>query len=591
MGTEENEFDGTTRRSDYLPLADGTRLAYDLILPTIGGRLSERPLPTLFKYTPYVRAYMIRGEQGKDRVAELYRMSPSERAHLRDLDLLDPRDLTGWLADLVRQGYAAIVVERPGAGASFGKIDPTPRGMAREAEQVLRWIADQEWSNGRIGMWGDSWQGQTQLAAASTGNPHLKAIMPSATWMDGYHVYYPGGIYNRAFGQFFVWSTTMLDSSIITPVDADIDGSLLAQARAERGGSTVGQTMTDALWRAFPFRDSEIAAGLRMWEFASAYPLLDQINAGGVPVYLVAGWYDIFARDVFLLYRNLTVPKRLLVRPLDHSQIDKVHSDLDYGAEVQRWFDHWLKGIDNGIMDEPAVRYYVLGDADGRRWQARAHWPPGEPQAQLPLYLTADRGLTSSPPAAAVTGDTYAVDYRTTTGESSRWTAINWEHLYGDRAAEDARAMCYTSAPLQASVQAVGHPVASLWLRTVASDLDIFVYIEEVDDRGRSTYITEGALRATHRAAAQPPYDNLGLPYHDHFQGHLEAIPGAEPFEVAIDLEPTGFAFPSGGRIRLTIAFADADNFDTPVLEPAPSVELLRDRKHPSRVDIPIMTQ
>ncbi|HSR25440.1 MAG TPA: CocE/NonD family hydrolase, partial [Candidatus Eisenbacteria bacterium] len=72
----------------------------------------------------------------------------------QELDLLDPRHLTGWLADLVRQGYAAIVVERPGAGASFGKIDPTPQGMAREADQVLRWIAGQDWSNGRIGMWG-----------------------------------------------------------------------------------------------------------------------------------------------------------------------------------------------------------------------------------------------------------------------------------------------------------------------------------------------------------------------------------------------------------------------------------------------------
>ena len=314
------------------------------------------------KYTPYLRAYTLRGEQQKSRVADLYRMPPAERAALQDLNLLDPRHLTGWLAALVQQGYAAIVIERPGTGASFGKADPTFPGAAREADQVLGWIAAQAWCNGRIGMWGHSWEGQTQLAAASTGNPHLKAIMPAATYMDAYGAFYRGGIYNRAFGQFFGWSNTILDTSIVTPVDSDADGSMLAQARAERGGATVGQTMTDARLRAFPFRDSELAPELRLWELPSPYPLLDQINAAGVAIYLVAGWYDIFTRDVFLLYRNLTVPKRLLVRPLDHSQIDAIAPDLDYGAEVQRWFDHWLKGIDTGITDEPAVRYYLLGD-------------------------------------------------------------------------------------------------------------------------------------------------------------------------------------------------------------------------------------
>ena len=130
--------------------------------------------------------------------------------------------------------------------------------------------------------------------------------------------------------------------------------------------------------------------------------------------------------------------------------------------------------------------------------------------------------------------------------------------------------MSYTSAPLQESLRAVGHPVVHLWLRPLARELDIFVYLEQVDDRGRSAYVTDGALRASHWAAAEPPCDNLGLPYHDHCQSHLAAIPGGEAFEVALDLEPTGFDFPIGSRVRLTIAFADNGNFDTPVLDPVP---------------------
>ena len=584
--SQEPEFDGTTRLSDYLSLTDGTRLAYDLILPTVGGRPSERALPTLFKYTPYLRAYKIQGEQEKNRVAELYRMAAAQRAGLQNLNLLDPRHRNGWLADVVQQGYAAIVVERPGTGASFGTMDPTLQGTAQEADQVLDWIAAQDWCNGRIGMWGNSWQGQTQLAAASTANPHLRAIMPSATSMDAYGTYYPGGIYNQAFARFFVWSATILNSSIITPVDTDLDGSLLAQARAERGAASVDQAMTDARWRAFPYRDSELADSSQpMWELASAYRLLDQINAGTVAIYLVAGWYDIFARDVFLLYRNLTVPKRLLVRPLDHSQIDAAAPDLDYGAEVQRWFDHWLKDIDAGIMDEPRVWYYLLGTC-AERWHAAWEWPPEQQKAYVSLYPDADHVLGTSPPSAAEGSDMYIVDYTTTTGNNTRWTAVNWRHDYGDLSANDARALSYTSAPLQAPLRIVGHPVAHLWLRTRAIDLDIFAYLERVEDNGRSTYVTEGALRASHRSTADPPYDNLGLPYHDYYQSHLVAIPAAVPFKVTMDLEPTGFEFPAGSRLRLTIAFADAGNFNTPIVEPAPEVELIRETDHLSRLDL-----
>jgi uncharacterized protein len=210
-----------------------------------------------------------------------------------------------------------------------------------------------------------------------------------------------------------------------------------------------------------------------------------------------------------------------------------------------------------------------------------------QPQPQLTLYPGADHVLAPSPPAAAAGGDAYTVDYGTTTGKDTRWTAVNWEHTYGDLAAHDAGALSYTSAPLQAPLRAVGHPVARLWLSTAAPDLDIFAYLQQVDGQGRSTYVTEGALRASHRAAAEPPYDNLGLPYHDHCQSHLAPIPSGEPFEATLDLEPTGFEFPAGSQVRLTIAFADAGNFDTPLLEPAPGVELIHDSQHLSRVDIP----
>jgi putative CocE/NonD family hydrolase len=149
--------------------------------------------------------------------------------------------------------------------------------------------------------------------------------------------------------------------------------------------------------------------------------------------------------------------------------------------------------------------------------------------------------------------------------------------------------LTYTTVPLNSSVQVIGHPIVHLWLRTDAPDLDLFVYLEEVDEDGNSTYVTEGNLRASHRAIGKAPFENLGLPWHNHCRSELDAIPSGEPFELVFDLLPTAFLFSKGRRIRLAIAFSDADNFDTPTVDPAPTVHLLREKHHASNIRLPIV--
>ena len=103
---------------------------------------------------------------------------------------------------------------------------------------------------------------------------------------------------------------------------------------------------------------------------------------------MMTGWYDLFsgAGDMFLWYANLTEPKQLLVRPGDHSEVEKNQFDLNFEAEVHRWFDYWLKGIDNGIMKEPSIYYYVMGDSKKRAWRATVQWPLGD-QKLTPFYF------------------------------------------------------------------------------------------------------------------------------------------------------------------------------------------------------------
>ncbi|UCF97334.1 MAG: hypothetical protein JSV89_19495 [Spirochaetaceae bacterium] len=128
----------------------------------------------------------------------------------------------------------------------------------------------------------------------------------------------------------------------------------------------------------------------------------------------------------------------------------------------------------------------------------------------------------------------------------------------------------------------------NLWLSTDAPDLDIFVYLEEVDRKGHSTYISEGNLLASHRTQSPAPYDKLGLPHHSHRESDLEPIRAGEPFEMVFDLLPTSYLFRAGNRIRIAIAFADSDNFDTPVLDPPPTVKLMRSLRQPTYVELPV---
>jgi putative CocE/NonD family hydrolase len=603
-GYSEAIYDGNKRISNYMTLQNGARLAYDLILPTQKGVPASEPLPVLFKYTPYLRAFTIFDKNGKNLVTLFMDLKWYEKAMLRirywlsdQGNLMDPLFITKWLRNMVKHGYAVIIVERPGAGASFGVMNPGMEVTANEADQILDWIASQPWCKGNIGMYGDSWNAMIQFTAASTGNPHLKAIFPAASPIEMYDALeYRGGVYNKAFNSFFARVVPYL-KNLATPVDGDKDGKLLAQARQERSGSPDAKEMATVVVQ-YPFRDTLMPNGKKLWEDGMAlYPFIERINRSGIPIYMTTGWYDIFLGDMFFWYDNLTVPKRLTVRPLDHSGIDANGSDLDYGAEAQRWFDYWLKGIHNGIMDEPTIHYYLMGTSKKGAWQTSTQWPI-EKQKLTSFYFekgktgsiaSANDGfLTTESPTDSDSFDAYTVDYTTASGKNSRWVAVEEAHKYPDMCSNDKKALTYSTSPLEADTEVTGHPVVHLWLMTDTPDLDTFIYLEEVDRSGKSTYITEGTLRASHRKLSQAPFNNLGLPFHSHYKSDLMPIQAGEPIELVFSLLPTSHRFHKGNSIRITVAFADADNFETPVIDPAPKLRLLRHVSHQSFIQLPV---
>ncbi|MBN2315850.1 MAG: CocE/NonD family hydrolase [Sedimentisphaerales bacterium] len=177
---------------------------------------------------------------------------------------------------------------------------------------------------------------------------------------------------------------------------------------------------------------------------------------------------------------------------------------MDRATELLRWYDYWLKDIDNGIMDEPPVLYGVIGLSRNKSIRWSDQWPPADSHP-VDYYFcdgpsksvdSVNDGLLSTIAPKSGT-DRYKVDYTTTSGSKTRWTGGT--PAYPDMTTNDRKALTYTTAVLANDVEIAGHPVVHMWIECTADDVDLFAYLEEVEPDGRSTYITDGCLRASNR--------------------------------------------------------------------------------------------
>jgi putative CocE/NonD family hydrolase len=575
-GYSASAYDSWVRTSRYITMRDGVRLAADIIRPAVKGKVEEKPLPVIFTHTRYHRATV--GKNGK---VESEADSPISQAFLK-------------------HGYVLAVVDVRGSGASFG----TWQGLfnpdeTRDAYEVIEWLAAQPWCSGKIGMAGGSYLGSTQLMAASTKPPHLKALFPMVPPLDVYDVAYHNGVFFKDLIKTWNDLTVMLDTKLpAAPVDQDRDGSLLKAAIKEHAGNR----LTIDLFSPPRYRDSrDDASGafiMRDWQPSGH---VSEITESKVPMYLWGGWFDSFTRDVFLMQRNFDVPRKLVVGAWSHSPRDPAIQLEEYypmAVEGLRWFDYWLKGIDNGIMAEPAVRYQVMKSPKVREWRTSAVWPVAEAKP-MDFFLQAgpsrsvpsvnDGLLTVAKPSGRGGRDAYIVDYTTTTGTTTRWDNTVGEGFgYPDMTANDRKGLTYTTAPLEKDVEVTGHPIVHLWVSSTAGDGDYFAYLEEVDPSGGSQYITEGAIKASFRALDEAPYDYLGLPYHRAYQADAKPPQPGETVELVFDMPPTSNVFNAGNRIRLTVTCADRDNAETTPVTPAPTVSVYRDKDRDSRLVLPV---
>jgi putative CocE/NonD family hydrolase len=579
-------YSGHVRESKYLTMRDGAKIAIDLYLPR--GLRDGQELPTIVLQTRYWRAMQVRWPFSW--------LLDEPRDYIRE-----PRE------EFIAHGYAWVAVDARGSGASYGSRPyPWSPAETRDGAEVIDWIIKQPWSNGKVGTFGTSYDGTTAEFLATNRHPALMAAAPRFSLFDAYtDIAYPGGVhlswFTRDWGRF----NAALDRNELPKGEAGVLGSLaiagVRRVDADRDGALLAAALEDhvanfdvhTLALAHPYRGDATETGATIADFSPSSYAKD-IDASGAPIYSYSGWFDgAYPHSAIKRHRTLKNPaNKLILGPWSHggaytcSPANPGSASFDHHAELLKFFDHYLKGLDTGLTKDEPVHYFTMTE---ERWKAADEWPPAA-QPQL-FYLGRQGGLTREAPRAADASDTYEADYRHGTGRASRWDTLmsGGPVSYPDRAEQDERLLVYESAPLDADTEVTGHPLVTLHVTSTAGDGAFFVYLEDVDPDGKVAYVTEGQLRALHRKLADhdPPYAQV-VPHRTFSRADAAPLVAGEPAKLTFDLLPTSYLFRAGHRIRIAVACADRDHFALIPSEP-PTITVHRDARRASHIVLPVV--
>lgn len=509
----------------------------------------------------------------------------------------------------VRRGYAVIVQDTRGRFTSEGDWTPF-EAEALDGVDTIAWAARQPFSDGQVGMFGVSYFGFTQWSAALHQPPALKTIVPMATWSNPANgLVFRGGALE--LGLQAHWGLQMGFDTLAKQHRGNLPmlgGTIVALARELDALGPVG-------YASLPLRDF---APLRRQPVLPRFfeqldhPLdptfLDPVTIDGkhaqvqVPAFNVGGWYDIFLSDTLAHYtamRQLGRPTRLLIGPWTHTEYGQAVGDLDFGFGSQlgfinlqsdfgrmqlRWFDHWLKNLDTGVLAEPPIRLFVMG---ANVWRDEAEWPLAR-AISTPFYFHANGVLDSDPPASEPP-DRYAYDPSNPvpTHGGALLMAPQFQNGPRDQRATESRpdVLTYSTPPLEHDVEVTGPVRVELWACSSAPDTDFVARLVDVSADGHAYNLTDGIIRTRYRDGTTS-------------ESLLEPN---TPYRFSIDLWATSNVFKTGHRIRVQITSSNFPRWDRnpntghPIGVDGPAdmrtadQTILHDAGHPSHVVLPVV--
>lgn len=570
-GYSNPEYNGSKRFSEYITMRDGTPIAVDYYRPSKDGAVEEKPLPVVWRLTPYGRAVY---EDGKLVPGKTFKEDPAgDRLETVQWDIM--------VDVLTSYGYVVGYADCRGMKASGGvrwAANSLDEGM--DGYEINEWFAAQPFCDGNTGMFGSSYTGQTQLEVLRTCPPHLKAACVCMTDFNKYDGWVRGGI-ARAFG-----SQPDLDYRLelesAAPVDGDEDRVLIREAVKQHAYN--GKQV--ALFQNLRNRDDWCEdSDSEYWNQVSASTYKDRINSSNAAVYLIGGWFDVFRRDTVIMYNNLTLPKKMIIGPWFHTRPKR---EVSLVIEHVRFYDYWLKGIDNGIMREDPIYMKCINGESGKDWSFEMCWPlPGE--KPLRFYLSKEESGTIE---SAADGTLTQEAYQETEEQSSYEADFTVEDGVETPCPLDLekKAMTFTSEAFDKPVHLTGHGIMSLWMAANTEDIDLFVTVTDVSEDGSIRQVTDGHLRASKRQTHVPPYNFLELPWHRGNALDERKLVSGRPYRLEIDLMPVNYMIKAGHRIRVSLTCAEKGfYFQTP--KPVQAGEAARltvfhDKIHPSYVEL-----
>ena len=503
------EFPRRVRRIDHtwIPLADGTRLAARIWLPDDA---DDDPVPAILEYLPY--------RKGDAMARRDSRHHPYFAGH----------------------GYAAVRVDLRGSGDSDGILtDEYTRQEEDDALEVLAWLAAQPWCTGRVGMFGISWGGFNGLQVAARRPPELRAVISMCASDDRYadDVHYVGGCVLAL--DMLPWAATML-TLLAQPPDPATVGDGWRETWFERMERTPAFVEP---WLRHQRRDD-------YWRHGSVCEDYARIEA---PVYAIGGWADGYTNAIPRLLAGLPGPRKGLIGPWSHAfpPDGEPGPAIGFLQECLRWWDHWLKDADTGIMAEPMLRAWMQepvapagwhAERPGR-WVAESEWP--SPRIATSSWMLGPGGLTSGGPERHTPG-TSGQPLRHRSPDTTRQDAGAWCADGGagdwpvDQRAEDGRSLAFTSAPLEEPLEILGFPEVALELAADRPQALIAVRLCDVAPDGASLLVTRGLLNLARRDSRE----------------RTAPLEPGERVAVRVRLDAIGQRIPAGHRLRVAISTA-----------------------------------
>jgi len=521
-----------------IPMSDGVHLALDMHVPD-SPDWEHTPRPFIFEYNPY----------RKD----------------------DVPPYTGRLHYFAQQGYIGARLDCRGTGSSEGinRDEYTPREQ-QDALEAIAWVAQQPWSTGKIAMFGISYAGFTSVQVAAHHPPHLTTIIPIYFTDDRYtdDCHYRGGCL-RCYYDIFHYGTSMILRNALPPYP-------------EYSGADWGRIWEEHLAHNEPYILSwlEHQTDGDYWRPGSIRGRYAQIRC---PVFLIGGWRDGYPNPPLRTFRNLTVPKKVLIGPWNHAAPDVAIPGprINYLQEMVRWCDYWLKGEQNGVMDEPPICLYMQTYDEPRAdrtvtsgyWRVEQQFPPPG-STETAYYLWEEGRLLAGPlprsAGPATPCDQYA--YRPGVGiTGGLWSGGVPFGLPTDQRPDEIYSLTYTSEPLTEPLEILGNSTAVLYVSSTAPVMAFVARLCDVAPDGTSALVCNGVLNATRRTSLTKP----------------EPLVPGQVYELTLELDATAWRFPAGHRLRLSVCSADFPNlWPTPL--PGTNA-LYRNREHPSRLVLPVV--